>query len=137
MSRTIVIVAGILGFLGVAIGAFGAHAWRSRLPEERLAHVHTAVRYLFATLPGSILIAVLAADCEGGLFETIGAWSFGIGVVLFSGSLIVLALTGRRRWGAITPFGGVLLLLGWASVVAAAALTSGIEPGFIAVYESC
>jgi len=138
VTRTVLILAGSYGFLGVAVGAFGAHALRSRIPAERLERLETGVRYLFFSLPGLVLVAWLGTDCEGGLFETIGGWALGLGILAFSGSLIALALTGNRRWGAVTPIGGVLLLIGWACVVAAALLlSSGIGSSSFTELVSC
>lgn len=129
-------LAGVYGFLGVAFGAFGAHALKDRVSPERLERLETGVRYLFYGLPGLLAIAWLSTDCEGGLFEVIGGWAFGLGILLFSGSLIALALTGNPRWGAVTPVGGVLLLVGWASVVAIGILLPG-GTGSTAYLVSC
>jgi uncharacterized membrane protein YgdD (TMEM256/DUF423 family) len=133
MTRDLPALAGLCGLLGVAFGAFGAHALKERLPPERLANVDLAVRYLFFTIPGLLAVAWMSADCGGELVETIAAWGLGLGVLLFSGSLLILALTGNKRWGAVTPIGGVLLLVGWGGLVAAAlAMTTGAGPsGFL------
>jgi uncharacterized membrane protein YgdD (TMEM256/DUF423 family) len=64
--RVLVAVAGLFGALGVGLGAFGAHAWREKLPAERLAHVDTAVHYLFVAIPGLLVIGVFAMECSGG-----------------------------------------------------------------------
>ncbi len=63
------------------------------------------------------------------LFDDVAAWSFVLGMVLFSGSLIVLALTGERRWGRVTPVGGVLLLVGWAALIGAGFAASAAPSG--------
>jgi uncharacterized membrane protein YgdD (TMEM256/DUF423 family) len=104
--RILVAVAGLFGALGVGLGAFGAHAWRGKLPAERLAHVDTAVRYLFVAIPGLLVTGVFAMECSAGLFEAIAGWGFIAGAVLFSGSLLALAFTARPGWGAFTPIGG-------------------------------
>ena len=94
---------------------------RAKLPEDRLANLELGVRYLFFHIPALLAVAWLSSGfpCGGNLFTTIAAWSFVLGMVLFSGSLIVLALTGEKRWGRVTPVGGVLLLIGWAALIGA------------------
>lgn len=105
-------VGAVLGMLGVAAGAFGAHALRERLSDRSLDIFETAARYQMYHA-----LAVLAA---GWALERWGApagaagWSFVIGIVVFSGSLYLLALTGIRWLGAITPIGGVAFIVGWA-----------------------
>ncbi len=116
----------VLGFIGVALGAFGSHALRAKLSPERLVTFETGVRYqmwhalaLFAVVlvdawrPTSGPAFYLAERGTGWPVLAAG-WLFVAGIVLFSGSLYALALTGRRPLGAVTPFGGVCLLLGWA-----------------------
>jgi uncharacterized membrane protein YgdD (TMEM256/DUF423 family) len=107
------------------------------VPEERLVNLELAVRYAFFHIPGLLVVAWLASDCEGGLFETIAGWAFGLGMLFFSGSLILLTLTGNRRWGAVTPIGGMLLLLGWAALVAAVAVTGTGSIGTGAYLRAC
>ena len=120
MTKTLMILAGVYGFVGVGLGAFGAHALRARLPEERLANLELAVRYVFFHIPALLAVAWLHTLIGGELFEEIAGWSFALGVLVFSGSLVLLALTGERRWGAVTPVGGVLLLIGWGALIGAA-----------------
>jgi uncharacterized membrane protein YgdD (TMEM256/DUF423 family) len=133
--RAALVMLGVFGFIGVAVGAFGAHALRERIPADRLTHLETGVRYLFFSLPGVLALGLLSSDCEGGLFEAIGLWSFAVGIVLFSGSLAVLAITGNRRWGVLTPVGGALLLVGWASVVVSILLTQAQAPSSTAFFS--
>jgi uncharacterized membrane protein YgdD (TMEM256/DUF423 family) len=125
MTRTLVALAGLYGAIGVGLGAFGAHAWRDRLPPERLQHLDTGVRYLFTSLPGLLVSAVFVHDCTGGGFVTIAGLSFAVGVLLFTGSLVALAWTGDRRWGAVTPVGGLFLIVGWLAVFGAALMLPG------------
>jgi len=101
-------------FMAVALGAFGAHALKARLAPDMAAVWQTAVQYhawhALALLATGIL---LTQDPARGLLGTAG-WLFLAGIVLFSGSLYLLALTGMRGLGAVTPLGGVAWLAGWA-----------------------
>jgi uncharacterized membrane protein YgdD (TMEM256/DUF423 family) len=133
------VLASLYGFLGVAFGAFGAHALKEKVPPDRLERLELAVRYAFFHVPGLLAVGWLAGRCGGELFVTIAGWAFGLGVLMFSGSLVVLALTGNRRWGAVTPFGGVLLLVGWVALAAAAwtIAADGVVPGAYYLESSC
>ena len=137
MTRWMLVLAGLFGFLGVAFGAFGAHALREKVPAERLDRLELAVRYVFFHIPALLATAWLARGCGGELFVTIAAWTLPLGVVLFSGSLVVLALTGHRRWGAVTPFGGVLLLVGWLAVAASGWAIAESGGSSEALYTAC
>jgi len=137
VTRWLLAAAGVVGFVAVALGAFGAHALRSRLPDERLANLELAVRYLFFHVPALLAVAWVSTMCGGQPFTAIAAWSFVLGILLFSGSLLVLAFTGERRWGAVTPIGGVLLLVGWASLIVAALLITVGPAGATARLVSC
>ena len=128
-------IAGLFGFLGVAFGAFGAHALKEKIPAQRLDRLELAVRYVFFHIPALLATAWLASACGGELFVTIAAWTLPLGMLLFSGSLVVLALTGDRRWGAVTPFGGALLLVGWLAL-AAAGWTIAETGGFATALDS-
>jgi uncharacterized membrane protein YgdD (TMEM256/DUF423 family) len=103
---------GTFAFLSVAAGAFGAHALRSRLSPDLLAVFETAARYQMYHALG-ILIAVLAYGRWAGHQVLWAGWAFVIGIVIFSGSLYLMTLTGARWWGAVTPIGGVTFLAGW------------------------
>lgn len=114
------LIGSLLGGLGVALGAFGAHALRARLDAARLEAFETGARYqMYHAL--ALLAAGLASGRlpDGGLLAAAG-WLFLAGILLFSGSLYLLALTGRRKLGAITPLGGVAFLAGWACLGLAA-----------------
>jgi len=115
MSSRLALMAGAVAmFMAVALGAFGAHALKARLAPDMAAVWQTAVQYhawhALALLATGIL---LAQDPARGLLGTAG-WLFVAGIVLFSGSLYLLALTGTRGLGAVTPIGGVAWLAGWA-----------------------
>jgi len=99
--------------LAVAAGAFGAHALRDRLPESMLAIFETGVRYQMYHAFGLLGVAWLLARSPSQAAAAAG-WCFVFGIVVFSGSLYVLTLTGVRTWGAVTPFGGVAMIAGWA-----------------------
>ena len=136
MDRAFLALGCAFGFLGVAAGAFGSHALRARLTPERLATFETAVRYqlwhalaLFAAVfvdrirplhaSGWFGYAPLSALRPFSLPVALAGWLLVAGVMLFSGSLYALALTGERRWGAVTPFGGLCLLGGWVALLVA------------------
>jgi uncharacterized membrane protein YgdD (TMEM256/DUF423 family) len=133
VDRAFLVIGALFGFAGVALGAFGAHALRARLTPERLAQLETGVRYqlwhalgLFAVVlvrtihPVGSSTATLSIPGSENVFGAIAGWLFVAGIVLFSGSLYALALSGNRRWGAVAPFGGTCFLLGWLALVVAA-----------------
>jgi uncharacterized membrane protein YgdD (TMEM256/DUF423 family) len=103
-------------FLAVAAGAFGAHALRERLPADRLTIFETAARYQMYHALALLAVAWAVTRWPGSPARAAG-WCFIAGTVLFSGSLYLLAATGTRWLGAITPFGGLLFLLGWAALL--------------------
>lgn len=101
-------------FLAVLAGAFGAHGLQSVLDERALHTWQTGVTYHLAH--ALALVALGAIEAGQGRRFRVTHWAFGIGIVLFAGSLYALALTGVRALGFITPFGGVAFLVGWASL---------------------
>jgi uncharacterized membrane protein YgdD (TMEM256/DUF423 family) len=117
VDRTFLLIGAVLGFLGVAFGAFGAHALRSRLSADMLAVFETAVRYQMYHVFAILIVAAAIGHIGNARMLVIAGWCFTAGVVLFSGSLYALALTGTSVLGAITPFGGLFLLAGWAFLV--------------------
>ena len=117
MDRTFLLIGAVLGFLGVTLGAFGAHALRSRLSPEMLAVFETGVRYqMYHTFAVLIVAAAIGRIGDASLLVLAG-WFFFAGILLFSGSLYALALTGVGVLGAVTPVGGLLFLIGWACLV--------------------
>jgi uncharacterized membrane protein YgdD (TMEM256/DUF423 family) len=112
MTRTFWLLGCAFALLGVAAGAFGAHGLRARLSTEMLAVWETAARYqLFHAL--ALLAVALAASRWPGSAWALAGWLFAAGIVVFSGSLYLLAFTGVRWLGAITPLGGACFLAGW------------------------
>ena len=117
----------ILGFIGVAAGAFGAHALRDRLPADMLQVFETGARYQLMHALALVGVALAGTRSAGRALATAG-WMFAAGIVLFSGSLYALALTGTRAWGAVTPLGGLCLLAGWAALAVALRRPGGRAP---------
>jgi uncharacterized membrane protein YgdD (TMEM256/DUF423 family) len=108
-----------LALLAVVSGAFGAHALEDRLGSDDLDLWQTAARYhMYHAL--ALLAVAYAAGRWGGSLTAAAGWLFLVGVVLFSGSLYLLSLTGARVLGVVTPFGGLCFILGWAALLAQA-----------------
>jgi uncharacterized membrane protein YgdD (TMEM256/DUF423 family) len=113
LAKLIGLAACIYGFLGVALGAFGAHGLKNKLSPDLLAVWKTAVEYQFYHLPPLLFLAAWSAwKPESAVLLPAGLLA--AGVLVFSGSLYALALTGIRGLGAVTPLGGLLLMAGWA-----------------------
>lgn len=111
-------IGAINGFLAVAAGAFGAHALEGRLSLEQLQTYHTAAQYhMYHAL--ALLVAALAIRHSRSAGTVWAAWSFLIGIVLFSGSLYAYAMIGTRWLAMITPIGGVAFLVGWVALASA------------------
>jgi uncharacterized membrane protein YgdD (TMEM256/DUF423 family) len=106
----------LLALMSVAAGAFGTHALRPRLASDLLAVFETAAKYQMYHALALILVAVALGKWGGAALVWAG-WLFLAGTAVFSGSLYILALTGARWWGAVTPIGGACFLLGWVLVV--------------------
>ena len=112
MLRTFLMLAAFFGFTGVALGAFAAHGLKNRLSAEYLAIFHTGVLYQLIHALALFGVAILAIQIQGRLVTYAGI-SFALGILLFSGSLYLLTLTGVSKLGIITPIGGVFFLIGW------------------------
>ena len=119
MDRAFLLVGALAGVVGVALGAFAAHGLRGRLSPDMLAVFETGVRYHMYHALAILLTSAIMGRVTGRLIVAAG-WLFTAGIVLFSGSLYLLATTGITILGAITPLGGVAFLLGWACLAAAA-----------------
>lgn len=112
MANRILVIGALMALIGVAAGAFGAHGLRPILTEKMMTTFETGVRYhLVHAL--AMLIAGLSAHGFGQRIFAWAGWSFLIGLLLFSGSLYTLALSGIRGLGILTPFGGLAFLIGW------------------------
>jgi uncharacterized membrane protein YgdD (TMEM256/DUF423 family) len=119
MERFSLLLAGLLGLLGVAFGAFGAHGlkkWLASFPdgEQRLAWWQTGAQYHLVHALAIGLTALHPTPTKEG--SAVAPWLFLGGIVLFSGSLYAMTLTGRRGLGVVTPVGGLLLLAGWLAI---------------------
>lgn len=120
-ARLAATLGALFGGVAVALGAFGAHALRSRLEPRDLEIFETGVRYqmyhALALLATAWLLDKGIAQASG------GAWGFTIGTLIFSGSLYVMVFTGQRWLGAVTPIGGVAFIVGWVFLMLAARRT--------------
>lgn len=115
-AKLFIVLGAIAAGLAVALGAFGAHALRAKLPPDLLAVYRTGVEYHFYHALGLILVGLAAQHLpESGPLKAAG-WLMAAGIVLFSGSLYVLAVSGIRALGAVTPVGGVAFIAAWALV---------------------
>lgn len=113
MAKLFIIIAAISAAVSVIMGAFGAHALKSRLDEKALNALHTGVEYQFYHALGLLMIGLLLLNTQAPAgVKTVG-WLFIAGTILFSGSLYLLTLTGQKSFGIITPFGGMAFILGW------------------------
>lgn len=123
MDRLFFAFGALAGFIGVALGAFAAHGLKSRLDAGMLATFEIGVRYQMYHALALLGVAWACTKWPGTLTNTAG-WLFVAGIVVFSGSLYVLALTGVRWLGAITPLGGLAFLAGWVCLAWAALKSS-------------
>jgi len=119
MDRIFATLGALSGFIAVGAGAFGAHGLKTRLTPDLLTVFETGARYQLVHALALLAVAWAIARWPGRAAVASG-WCFVAGTVIFSGSLYLLALTGVRSLGAITPVGGVLLLAGWLLLALAA-----------------
>lgn len=99
--------------LGVVLGAFGAHALKAKIPPQRLESFETGVRYQMYHALALLGAAFALSNWNTSGWLIASGWAFIAGILLFSGSLYILTFTGKRAWGAVTPFGGLAFILGW------------------------
>ena len=119
--RMFVVLGSFNMLLAVALGAFGAHGLKSRVSAEMLAVWQTAVLYHLVHALGLLLVGLLVLHLP---VRTAG-WTLLVGIVLFSGSLYLMVLTGIRPLGMVTPLGGVAFLAGWLLLALAALKLTG------------
>jgi len=119
MDRVFFGVGALSALVAVAAGAFGAHALRERLAPDMLGVFEVGARYHMYHALGLLAAAWAMGRWPGGPALAAG-WLFVAGTLVFSGSLYLLALTGQRWLGAITPLGGLACMLGWAALAGAA-----------------
>jgi uncharacterized membrane protein YgdD (TMEM256/DUF423 family) len=112
-ARTFLLLGCACAMVAVALGAFGAHALEGRLTPERIAIWETAARYHFYHSLGLLIVGLIGMHITGSARLRWAGWSMLAGILLFSGSLYVLSVSGLSYLGAVTPFGGVAFLLAW------------------------
>jgi uncharacterized membrane protein YgdD (TMEM256/DUF423 family) len=114
--QTFILLGSILMMLAVAIGAFGAHALKSKITPDKLKVYETGVHYHMAHALGLIVVGLLVHQFpDAGLIVT-GGWFLTAGILLFSGSLYVLSVAKVRLLGPVTPLGGLAFMIGWVLV---------------------
>ena len=116
MPKIFLLIASLFAFLSVLAGAFGAHALRQKLSADLLNVFEVGVRYQMYHALALIGVAWILSVYTSPLIAY-GGWLLVAGTVIFSGSLYLLALSGIKSWGAVTPVGGVILLLGWLLII--------------------
>ena len=112
-------VGAIAGAVGVTLGAFGAHALKSRVTEDLITVFEIGVRYQMYHALALFAVAWAAGRWPGNWINASG-WLFTLGILVFSGSLYLMTLSGARWLGAITPVGGLCFILGWIALAVAA-----------------
>lgn len=111
--KTFLVIGALAMALGVILGAFGAHGLKNKLTPDLLAVYHTGVEYHLYHALGLILVGVLINQFPQVSGLQLGGWLLLAGILIFSGSLYVLAISGVRWLGAITPIGGLTFIAGW------------------------
>ena len=114
MAKLFIVLGSVSGMLAVVFGAFGAHALKSRLDDYAMGVFETAVQYHFYHSFALLAVGILALSQPETMLLKSSGWLFFLGLLIFSGSLYVLSLTGLRWLGAITPLGGLAFIAGWA-----------------------
>ncbi len=112
MANRILIVGAFMAMIGVAAGAFGAHGLRPILSEKMMSVFETAVRYQLVHALAMLIAGLSAVVLKHRVFVR-AAWSFFLGMLIFSGSLFILSVTDIRTLGMLTPVGGLAFLIGW------------------------
>lgn len=117
MSRTLLMIAAFSGAMAVMLGAFGAHGLKNRLTPELMAIYQTGVQYHFYHTLALLVCGLLIQTGVNNNFMRVSAYAFIFGIIIFSGSLYVLAITEIRWLGAITPIGGLAFIVGWITLM--------------------
>lgn len=117
MVRVFLVIAGLNGFLSVAIGAFAAHGLKKILTPHMLDIVKTAAQYQMYHAIALLITGLLLMHKPSAPGLKAGGWAFTLGILMFSGSLYALALGAPRWLGPITPLGGLCFLIGWSSLL--------------------
>jgi uncharacterized membrane protein YgdD (TMEM256/DUF423 family) len=112
IAKLFLSIGSISGALAVMLGAFGAHGLKDRLSDKMLANYMTGVEYHFYHTLALLIVGVIALHHPNRTLSASG-WAFALGILIFSGSLYILALTGITKLGAITPIGGLMFIVGW------------------------
>jgi uncharacterized membrane protein YgdD (TMEM256/DUF423 family) len=118
MAKTFITLAALSGMLAVTFGAFGAHALKGKLDSYAMGVFETAVQYHFYHSLALLAVGVIALSQPETVMLKSSGWLFLLGIVIFSGSLYLLSLSGVRWLGAITPLGGLAFIGGWACLAA-------------------
>ncbi|MBP2242549.1 uncharacterized membrane protein YgdD (TMEM256/DUF423 family) [Cytobacillus eiseniae] len=118
--KLFIIIGAVNAFLAVALGAFGAHGLEKMVEPKYLETWKTGVTYQMFHATGILVIGVLLGKLPATALLSWSGWAMLIGIILFSGSLYILTLTGVSVLGAITPLGGVSFLIGWVLLIIAA-----------------
>jgi uncharacterized membrane protein YgdD (TMEM256/DUF423 family) len=119
MIKILLIFAALSGLVAVALGAFGAHGLKNKLAPNLMSAFETAVQYQAIHTLAILAVCLLSLHFGRGIWFQYSGLSFGIGILLFSGSLYGLALTGMRWLGPVTPLGGLFFMIGWALMLLA------------------
>jgi uncharacterized membrane protein YgdD (TMEM256/DUF423 family) len=123
-AKLFLILGGINAALVVMLGAFGAHGLKAKLPAEMLAVYQTAVHYHLFHALGLLAVGLVATQIADSVWLKWSGWLMLLGIILFSGSLYVLSVSGLRWLGMVTPFGGVAFIAAWIVFVIAIAKSS-------------
>jgi len=113
MSKLFILLGSLNAMLVVGLGAFGAHGLKSRLTEDMMSVYQTGVQYHFYHALGLVLIGIIAFHLPASTLLKWSGWTMFAGIVLFSGSLYLLAITQTRWLGMITPIGGLAFIVSW------------------------
>jgi uncharacterized membrane protein YgdD (TMEM256/DUF423 family) len=118
-AKVFLILGGINAALVVLLGAFGAHGLKARMTAEMLVVYQTGIHYHLFHALGLLAVGLLATQISHSAYLTWSGWLMLLGIILFSGSLYLLSVSGLRWMGVVTPFGGMSLIAAWVLFVVA------------------